>query len=123
MIFLGRQSPSKGVFDARNGKVAFYQQGREIFGPTQPFDIPEISCFPGIVIAMCNHDRAPPRFHALHGEYEVTVDISTGEVNGSFPNRALAHVREWRTLHLGALTDIRNLARARKPLTKIDPLE
>ena len=85
--------------------------------------MPEISRFLGIVIAMYYRDHAPPHFHALYGEYEVTVDISTGEVNGDFPNRALAHVQEWRTLHQGALTDVWNLARARKPLPKIDPLE
>ena len=85
--------------------------------------MPEISRFLGIVIAMYYRDHAPPHFHALYGEYEVTVDISTGAVNGDFPNRALAHVQEWRTLHRTTLADTWNLARASKPLPKIEPLE
>lgn len=56
--------------------------------------MPESSRFLGIVIAMYYRDHAPPRFHALYGEYEVTVNIGTGEANGDFPKRALAHVQE-----------------------------
>ena len=85
--------------------------------------MPEISRFLGIVIAMYYRDRAPPHFHALYGEYEVTVNIATGEVNGVFPKRALAHVQEWRALHRQALADTWTLARASKPLPRIDPLE
>ena len=43
---------------------------------------------------MYYRDHAPPHFHALYGDYEVTISISTGEVNGTFPKRALAHVQE-----------------------------
>ena len=56
--------------------------------------MPEISRFLGIVIAMYYRDHAPPHFHALYGEHEVTISIATGEVNGDFPKRALAHVQE-----------------------------
>ena len=85
--------------------------------------MPEISRFLGIVIAMYYRDHAPPHFHALYGEYEATVGIASGEVNGDFPKRALAHVQEWRTLHREELLDTWTLARASKPLPKIDPLE
>jgi hypothetical protein len=54
--------------------------------------VPEISRFLGIVIAMYYRDHAPSHFHALYGEYEVTIEIATGAVNGEFPRRALAHV-------------------------------
>ena len=54
--------------------------------------MPEISRFLGIIIAMFYKDHAPPHFHALYGEYEITVEISTGIINGSFPKRALRHV-------------------------------
>lgn len=50
--------------------------------------MPEISRFLGIVIAMYYRDHAPPHFHALYGDYEVTVGIAAGEVNGDFPKRA-----------------------------------
>ena len=55
--------------------------------------------------------------------HEVTIAIDTGDVKGSFPMRALAHVQEWRTLHRDELTDTWTLARASKPLPRIEPLE
>ena len=85
--------------------------------------MPEISRFLGIVIAMYYRDHAPPHFHALYGEFVVTVGIAGGEVNGDFPKRALAHVQVWRTLHREELLDTWTLARASKPLPRIDPLE
>ena len=92
-------------------------------GPALHCCMPEISRFLGIVIAMYYRDHAPPHFHALYGEHEVTIDIATGEVNGNFPKRALAHVQEWRTLHRDELLNTWTLARASKPLPRIEPLE
>ena len=51
--------------------------------------MPEISRFLGIVIAMYYRDHAPPHFHAIYGEYEVTVEIASGTVNGDMPKRAV----------------------------------
>ena len=34
--------------------------------------MPEISRFLGIIIAMFYKDHAPPRFHAIYGDYEMT---------------------------------------------------
>jgi hypothetical protein len=56
--------------------------------------MPEISRFLGIVIAMFYRDHAPPNFHAIYGDYEVTVTIETGIVSGEFPKRALTHILE-----------------------------
>ena len=44
-------------------------------------------------------DHAPPHFHAKYVEYEITVNIHTGVVEGKFPKRALRHVLEWYELH------------------------
>ena len=85
--------------------------------------MPEISRFLGIVIAMYYRDHAPPHFHAVYGEHEVTVEIASGVVNGDMPKRALAHVQEWRTLHQQELYDTWTLARASRPLPRIEPLE
>ena len=85
--------------------------------------VPEISRFLGIVIAMYYRDHAPPHFHAIYGDYEATIVIETGEVNGDLPRRALAHAQEWRTLHRQELAEIWTLARASKPLPRIEPLE
>jgi len=85
--------------------------------------MPEISRFLGIVIAMYYRDHSPPHFHAIYGEFEVTVEISDQKVNGNFPKRALAHVLEWGRLHREELLDTWTLARASRPLPKIEPLE
>jgi hypothetical protein len=81
--------------------------------------VPEISRFLGIVIAMYYNDHAPPHFHAKYGTFEITVRI----VEGRFPRRALNLVLEWYNLHQSELLEDWNLARDRKPLRRIDPLE
>ena len=47
--------------------------------------MPEISRFLGIVIRMFYRDHAPPHFHAEYGDYEITLEIETGVVEGRFP--------------------------------------
>ena len=85
--------------------------------------MPEISRFLGIVIAIFYDDHAPPHFHAKYGEYEITVDVQTGVVKGRFSRRGLAHVLEWHELHRDELMENWNLARDRRPLRRIAPLE
>ena len=85
--------------------------------------MPEISRFLGIVIAMYYRDHPPPHFHAIYGEFEITVEIVSKKVNGQFSKRALAHVIEWSTLHQQELLDAWNCARASRPLPRIEPLE
>jgi Domain of unknown function (DUF4160) len=85
--------------------------------------MPEISRFLGVVIAMYYNDHAPPHFHAIYGRFEITVRIDNGVVEGKFPRRALNLVLEWYTLHQAELLEDWNLARNRRPLRPIDPLE
>ena len=61
--------------------------------------MPEISRFLGIIIRIFFKDHAPPHFHAEYGDYEISVDIHTGVVEGKFPKRALKAVLEWYDLH------------------------
>jgi len=49
--------------------------------------MPELSRFLGIAIGMFPRDHAPPHFHAVYGEYQITVDIQNGIVHGDFPKR------------------------------------
>jgi Domain of unknown function (DUF4160) len=58
-----------------------------------------------------------------YGEHEVTVEIESGGVNGTMPRRALAHVQEWRNLHRDELLETWTLARASRPLPRIETLE
>ena len=77
----------------------------------------------GIVIAMFYRDHAPPHFHAIYGEYEMTVDIETGVIHGDFPKRAAGLVFEWLDLHKEELQEDWRMAEANRPLKKIAPLE
>lgn len=83
----------------------------------------EISRFLGIVIAIFYRDHAPPYFHAKYGEYEITVSMDDGVVNGEFPRRALRLVLEWYELHKTELQNDWLLAKEGKPLKSIPPLE
>lgn len=72
---------------------------------------------------MFYREHAPAHFHAAYGDYEITVIIETGEVEGRFPKRALRHVLEWLDLHKDELLDDWDLAQKRRPLKSIPPLE
>ncbi len=86
--------------------------------------MPEISRFLGIIIAMYYNDHNPPHFHARYGDFEIKVDIQSGDViDGTFPNRAKKLVMEWYNLHRDELEEDWRLAKDRKPLNRIEPLE
>jgi hypothetical protein len=85
--------------------------------------MPEISRFLGIVVYMLYDDHRPPHFHAEYGEYRVSVEITTGVVEGRFPRRALKAVTEWYELHRDELLEDWNLAEQHRPLNPIPPLE
>lgn len=85
--------------------------------------MPEISRFLGIIVAMFYRDHSPPHFHAMYGEYVITVEIVSGVINGRFPKRALRHVLEWLELHKDELLENWQLVEEKKPLKKIAPLE
>ncbi len=65
--------------------------------------MPEICRFFGIVIRMFATEHAPPHFHAIYGEFQITVTISDGIVTGRFPRMALRLVLEWAELHRSEL--------------------
>jgi hypothetical protein len=86
--------------------------------------VPRISRFYGIDIYIYYSDHAPPHFHALYGSWELAMAIRTGKLlHGRFPKKGLALVREWARLHVEELQRNWELARERKPLRKIAPLE
>jgi hypothetical protein len=86
--------------------------------------MPEISRFLGIIIAMYYNDHGPPHFHAKYREHEALIVIPTGEVlAGQLPPHAFGLVEEWRGLHKSELLEDWELARDRKSLKSIEPLE
>lgn len=86
--------------------------------------MPVVSRFFGILIALYWDDHAPPHFHAKYSGEEAVIDIQTGQViKGSLSRRTLSLVEEWRKQHIGELMEDWELARQRKPLRYIEPLE
>ncbi len=85
--------------------------------------MPLISQFLGIVISMFWNDHAPPHFHAQYGDFEITVEIETGIVEGRFPPRALRHVLEWREIRRDSLMEDWILCRQFQMPRPIQPLE
>ena len=85
--------------------------------------MPEISRFLGIIIYMNWGDHPLPHFHARYGDYEISVEIETGIVRGTFPKRAMRAVLEWLDLHQNELLEDWYLAQQRKQLLPISPLE
>ena len=85
--------------------------------------MPEICRFLGIVITMYYNDHGPPHFHAIYGDYAVTISIREASVTGKFPARALRLVLEWCGLHKEELLENWELAQQRRALKSIAPLE
>ena len=67
--------------------------------------MPEVSRFQGIAIAMYYQEHGVPHFHASYGEHEVSVEVESRAVHGTFPPRALRHVLEWAELHQDELLE------------------
>jgi len=85
--------------------------------------VSEISRFFGIVIAMYHREHEPAHFHARYGGRKVTVRIADGHVEGKFSPQAKALVQEWWNLHREELAENWRLAKERRDLTPIPPLE
>ena len=85
--------------------------------------MPEISRFLGIVIFMNFNEHNPPHFHARYADYEITIEINSGIVEGKFPKRALNIVLEWYELHKDELMEDWNLLQTTGEFKKIQPLE
>lgn len=47
--------------------------------------MPEISRFLGIVIHMYHREHGGPHFHAVYGEFWISVAVKSGAVRGNFP--------------------------------------
>jgi Domain of unknown function (DUF4160) len=87
------------------------------------FDVPTISRFFGIVIAMFYDDHGPPHFHARHAGGSAKIRIEAVEViDTSLGRRQLRLVLAWAELHQEELLENWRLARAGETLREIEPL-
>lgn len=90
----------------------------------QENDMPEISRFLGIIIAMYYNEHNPPHFHARYGDAKVEIAIDTLSVlAGKLPPRAMGLVIEWASRHQDELKVDWQLARQQSALNSIEPLE
>jgi hypothetical protein len=85
--------------------------------------VTEISRFFGIVIAMYHRDHEPPHFHARYGGAKGTVRIEDGSIAGDFPPRVKALLLEWWDLHREELATNWRLAKERRELKPVPPLD
>ncbi len=86
-------------------------------------DMPQISCFLGIIIRMFFKEHNLPHFHAIYGGNEALININKLEVmEGYLPPRVLGLVIEWAALNQQALTTNWERARKGEPLLSIAPL-
>lgn len=86
--------------------------------------MPEISRFFGIIIALYWDEHNPPHFHARYGDFEASIRIDNLAIlEGRLPPRAFALVSEWALKHQVELEQNWQLARQKKSMQKIEPLE
>lgn len=83
--------------------------------------MPEITRFCGIVIKIFfRNEHNPPHIHAIYGEHNGLIDISTLEmIEGDLPIKALELVREWARLYQPQLA----LMWKQQKLEKLPPLK
>ena len=86
--------------------------------------MPTICRFYGILIQMYYDDHNPPHFHAIYGEYRAVISIQDLAIlEGDLPPRAVGLVMEWGRAHKNELLKDWDLARTKKSLFPIEPLE
>ena len=86
--------------------------------------MPTISAFYGIIIRMYHRDHEPAHFHAFYQGNEAKIDIENLQLMaGHLPRRALGLALDWAELHQDGLRTNWALARRRKPINDIEPLE
>lgn len=85
--------------------------------------MPEISRFFGIIIAMFYNDHDPPHFHAVYGDQKGLIEIKSRRIEGNLSSRTQKIVLEWLDIYEKDLLENWELAKKRKPLKKIKPLD
>lgn len=86
--------------------------------------MPEISRFPGLVVAMLYNDHAPPHFHVRYGEFSASLLVDPPSLlSGRLPPRVLGLVMERAASHREDLLADWERARTQQALVPIAPLE
>jgi len=86
--------------------------------------MPTICRFYGLLIQKYFDDHNPPHFHVIYNDYKAAIAILDFSVlEGDLPPKALGLVMEWARIHKGQLMADWNLAKAKQPLSEIEPLD
>src|SRR3990167_9022097 len=86
-------------------------------------DVPEISRFLGIVIAMYFKDHGPPHFHAKYGSQRASFSINDLRlIEGKLPPRVVSLVLEWAFQHREELLENWTRARSEEHTSELQPL-
>jgi hypothetical protein len=86
-------------------------------------DMPEISRFLGIVIAMYYKEHAPPHFHAKYGGQRASFSIQDLRMTeGKLPPRVVSLVLEWAFVHREELMENWKRVERKEDLQAIEPL-
>ena len=76
---------------------------------------PVIEIIDGIKIEIYSREHLPPHFHAKYGEFEVLININTGNIEeGKFPRNKLTVVKNW-------IADKENKLLAEKNFYELNP--
>lgn len=87
--------------------------------------MPELSRFKGIVIKMYYDDVSQhykPHVHVFYGDEEAVVGLDGEVLSGKLPLRQYRMVSGWLALYEAEAYRAWNLAVAKKPFEKIEPL-
>jgi hypothetical protein len=86
-------------------------------------NVPEISRFLGIVIAMYYKEHAPPHFHAKYGGQRAAFSIEDLRlIEGKLPQRIISLVLEWSFQYREELMENWRRAERKEDLRQIEPL-
>ncbi|HMP49457.1 MAG TPA: DUF4160 domain-containing protein [Oligoflexia bacterium] len=79
--------------------------------------------FFGIIIAMFYKDHDPPHFHAIYGDQMGLIEITSRKIEINLSSRTQKIVLEWLDINEKDILENWELAKQKKPLIKIKPLD
>lgn len=85
--------------------------------------MPTICMFLGIIIRMYRDEHNPPHFHAFYQDYEAAFNAEGELIEGKMPPRQTKFIVAWAELHKEEIIANWELALAKEPLFRIDPLK
>ncbi len=119
----GHALTGRAAEPCRSLKTRSFGQPALVHYVQEEADVPEISRFLGIVIAMYYKEHAPPHFHAKCGGQRASFSIQDLRlIEGKLPQRVVSLVLEWAFEHREELMENWRRAERKEDLQEIEPL-